>query len=82
MPKKILSMAFAVAVLAAVTVPLLGGGSAAEAHNAGPCNDSGEPGNSDYAAHHIVPLAKSGDLGHGGHIPGSHHGLSACNPSG
>lgn len=22
------------------------------------CNDSGEPGNSDYAQHHIVPLAQ------------------------
>ncbi len=51
-------------------------------HNVGPCNESGEPGNSDYAQHHIVPLAKSGGLGDGGHKPGSHQGFSACNPSG
>ena len=43
-------------------------------HNVGPCNDSGEPGNSDYAEHHIVPA----DLGQGGHIPGSHGGYSVC----
>jgi hypothetical protein len=52
------------------------------AHSAPPCNDSGEPGNSDYAQHHIVPLATAGELGHGGHIPGTHHGFSLCNPSG
>lgn len=49
---------------------------AALAHNAGPCNDSGEPGHSDYARHHIVPA----DLGSGGHIPGTHHGYSLCIP--
>ncbi len=43
-------------------------------HNVGPCNDSGEPGNSDYAQHHIVPA----DLGAGAHIPGSHGGFSVC----
>jgi hypothetical protein len=52
------------------------------AHNAGPCNDSGEPGNSDYAQHHIRPLATTGGLGAGGHIPGVHQGYSACSPSG
>ncbi len=52
------------------------------AHNAGPCNDSGEPGNSDYAQHHIKAAATSGDLGSGGHIPGTHQGFSLCNPSG
>lgn len=55
---------------------------AAADHNAGPCNESGEPGHSDYAQHHIVPLAQAGMLGNGGHIPGSHGGMSACNPSG
>ncbi len=44
------------------------------AHNVGPCNDSGEPGNSDYARHHIVPAT----LGAGAHIPGSHGGYSVC----
>lgn len=56
------------------------------AHQAGPCEDSGEPGHSDYAQHHIVPLASEGNLGappsgHA-HTPGSHQGYSACNPSG
>ena len=44
------------------------------AHNLGPCNDSGEPGNSDYAQHHIVPAT----LGNGAHKPGSHQGFSVC----
>ena len=52
------------------------------AHSASPCNNSGEPGNSDYAQHHIKPLATSGNLGSGGHVPGSHNGFSVCNPSG
>lgn len=51
-------------------------------HNVGPCNNSGEPGNSDYAQHHIVPLATTGGMGNDGHVPGNHHGYSACNPSG
>ncbi|MGH2746837.1 MAG: hypothetical protein ACRDKB_02785 [Actinomycetota bacterium] len=58
-------------------------------HNLGPCNESGGPGNSDYAQHHIVPVAQDGDLGeadHDGdlmtHNPGSHQGYSFCNPSG
>lgn len=52
------------------------------AHQAGPCNESGEPGHSDFAQHHIVPFAQEGELGAGGHIPGTHQGFSACNPSG
>ena len=48
--------------------------------NLGPCNDSGEPGNSDYAQHHIVPLATQGGMGEDGHKPGGHNGFSACNP--
>ena len=55
------------------------------AHNAGPCNDSGEPGHSDYAKHPIVAMALNGDLGkvdHDGdeiaHVPGAHKGFSAC----
>lgn len=39
--------------------------------NAGPCNDSGEPGNSDYAQHHIVVATP-------GHVPGTHGGFSLC----
>ena len=48
------------------------------ADNLGPCNDSGGPGNSDYARHHIKPLATGGNLGDGGHKPGDHHGFSHC----
>lgn len=50
----------------------------ASAHSAPPCNDSGDPGNSDYARHHISFLAKEGALGAGGHIPGTHQGFSLC----
>jgi hypothetical protein len=71
-----------IVVLAVATVALAD-------HDAGPCNDSGDPGNADYAQHHIVPVADDGDLGeadHDGdgmsHNPGGHHGYSACNPSG
>ncbi len=52
------------------------------AHGAPPCNDSGEPGNSDYAKHHIAFLAKTGGIGGDGHVPGTHQGFSLCNPSG
>ena len=52
------------------------------AHNPGPCNDSGEPGNSDYATHHIADAAKGGNIGGDGHVPGAHQGFSFCNPSG
>jgi len=49
-----------------------------------PCNDAngdGSPSGYEYAHGHIVPLAHAGALGQG-HKPGSHHGFSACNPSG
>jgi hypothetical protein len=59
------------------------------AHATGPCVDpvadpttAAEPGHSEFAQHHIVPRAKAGQLGEGGHIPGKEHqGFSACNPS-
>ncbi len=76
----VLSLVLVVALVAVVP---------AFAHGAPPCNDSGEPGNSDYAQHHIVFMAHNGDLGavdHDGdgtaHTPGAHHGFSVCNPSG
>lgn len=56
----------------------LGAAAPAIAHTAPPCNDSGEPGNSDYAQHHIRPLAQEGGLGEGGHKPGTHRGYSLC----
>lgn len=53
------------------------------ADNKGPCNDSPDPGNSSYAKHHIVVVAKSGGMGNDGHKPGvAHQGYSACDPSG
>jgi len=54
------------------------------AHTAPPCNDTncdGSPNGAEYAAHHIVPLAKDGALGNDGHKPGAHRGFSICNPS-
>lgn len=56
---------------------------AAWAHQAGPCNDSdgdGSASGQEYAEHHIVPMAKSHQLGNDGHKPGAHHGFSACQP--
>ena len=57
------------------------------AHQGGPCLPSGDPaladpGNSEFAKHHIVPFAQVGGLGAGGHRPGTHQGFSFCNPSG
>lgn len=69
----------ALLLASAATVALtLGAAGPAAAHNAGPCNDSGEPGNSDYATHHIVAAAHEGALGNDGHIPGTHMGYSVC----
>jgi hypothetical protein len=51
-------------------------------HQAGPCAPSDDPGHSEFARHHVVPLAQAGELGAGGHTPGAHRGYSACNPSG
>jgi hypothetical protein len=67
---------FITAVLAALAMSA----PAAADHDAGPCNESGEPGHSDYAEHHIVPQAQEGMLGAGGHVPGQHRGMSACSP--
>lgn len=51
------------------------------AHQAGPCTPSEDPGHSEFAQHHIVPLAQAGALGAGGHVPGTHRGFGGCNPS-
>ncbi len=68
-------------VLATVALMMVMVVPSALAHNGGPCNDSGEPGNSDYAEHHIAFLAKSGGIGQPGvvHNPGvGHQGFSVC----
>jgi hypothetical protein len=72
-------------VIIRLLVPLLlalGLAAPALAHQAGPCGDTTEPGHSGFAQHHIVPFAQEGALGAGGHIPGTHQGYSACDPSG
>lgn len=64
---------FAVALLTVLAMAM-----GASAHSAPPCNDSGEPGNSDYAQHHIRALALQQGLGNEGHKPGAHQGYSLC----
>lgn len=73
--RKLLVIALVIIVALLAVAPAL-------AHTASPCNDSGDPGNSDYAQHHIRALATQGLLGGDGHVPGTHHGFSLCNPSG
>ena len=58
-------------VMATALFLTMGLATTALAHDAGPCNDSGGPGNSDYARHHIVPATP-------GHVPGTHGGFSLC----
>ncbi len=53
------------------------------AHDAGPCEQTDEPGHSEYAQHHVVPTAGHEDpTGQTNHYPGVHQGFSFCNPSG
>ena len=59
----------------------LGLATSASAHNAGPCQPSPEPGHSEYAEHHVVPVSQSGIPGAERHVPGEHQGFSTCNPS-
>ena len=51
-------------------------GSPALAHDAGPCTQSADPGHSEYARHHVVPVVPET-----GHNPGQHQGFSICDPS-
>jgi hypothetical protein len=70
--RKKIAVALTVAMMSALMV-----GAPAFAHvGAGdPCSEAA-PGHSTYAMHHIVPLATTGGLGAGGHIPGEHHGYA------
>jgi hypothetical protein len=70
--KIVASLLFATMSLALVGAP-------AFAHDAGPCAETGDPGHSGYAKHHVVYHAKQGTLGAGGHAPGEHQGFSICN---
>ena len=74
--KKLTSLAATTALALGLTIA-----AAAPAGAGPPCGNDG-PGNSGYAAHHIVPQATDGALGNDGHKPGSHKGFSLCNPSG
>lgn len=73
--RKLLVIALVIIVALLAVAPAL-------AHNAGPCNESGGAGHSDYAQHHIRVAATEGGLGFGGHIPGNHQGYSTCIHSG
>ncbi len=76
--RRVILFLFVVALMLMMLAP-----AALADHNAGPCStDSGEPGNSDFAAHNIVVEAKARELGAGAHIPGAHRGVSGCDPSG
>ena len=75
-----LKRALAVAFVSALMLVMMA--APAFAHQAGPCAPSADPGNSEFAKHHIVPFAQEGELGAGGHKPGTHQGFSFCNPSG
>ena len=68
--RKKMATALAFAMVSALTV-----GTPAFAHQA-PCDEEAGPGHSEYATHHVVALAKTGELGAGGHIPGEHHGYA------
>jgi hypothetical protein len=81
--KRILMVLSVAAVMAAMMLF----SAPAFAHQAGPCipaNDpfAAEPGHSEFAGHHVVPLAQSGVPGADRHVPGEHSGFSFCNPSG
>lgn len=78
MKKKLIVLTLVLMLTLALATPVF-------AHTTGPCNDSDGDGSfsgREYAEHHITQFAHAGMLGAGGHIPGSHHGFSACNPSG
>jgi hypothetical protein len=60
----------AVSVLMAAAPAFAQGG-----HEGDPCNAEGHPGHSEYAQHHIVPLAHEQELGQE-HKPGSHQGYA------
>lgn len=62
------------AIGAGVLITLAGG---APASAVCPAAASGEPGRSEFAQDHIVPLAHAGSLGHE-HKPGTHRGASDC----
>jgi hypothetical protein len=70
-----------VTVIAAVLAALALSAPASATHSFCPAaSDPDEPGHSEFAQHHIVPLAQAGALGAGGHKPGEHTGMFGCHP--
>ena len=66
------------AALTVAMMSVLMVGAPAFAHQA-PCEETVGPGHSEYAKHHIVPLAQQQGLGaghEGGHVPGHHQGYA------
>jgi hypothetical protein len=64
----------ALALATGVLIALAG---AAPASAVCPAAPAGDPGRSEFAQRHIVPLAHAGVLGHE-HKPGTHLGASDC----
>ena len=64
----------ALAVSAGVLIALAG---APATEAVCPATPAGEPGRSELAQNHIVPLAHAGIVGHE-HKPGTHRGASDC----
>jgi hypothetical protein len=64
-------------VLAATAGVLIALAGASPASAVCPAAPAGEPGRSEFAQTHIVPLAHAGVLGHE-HKPGTHRGASDC----
>ena len=71
------SVMFGISVLAALALAAPG----AADHNVGPCNTQAEPGQSEFARHHVVPVSQSGMPASERHHPGMHRGFSFCAPS-
>jgi hypothetical protein len=64
-------------VLAVATGAVIAVAAASPAAAVCPAAPAGEPGRSEFAHEHIVPLAHAGLLGHE-HKPGMHRGASDC----
>jgi hypothetical protein len=68
-------------VIAAVLAALALSTPASATHSFCPApSDPNEPGHSEFAQGHIVPLAQAGALGADGHMPGVHTGMFGCHP--
>jgi len=67
------------AILIATMALLLASAVPVSAH--APCNDvneDGSPSGREYAEFHVAEMAKLGNIGGDGHVPGTHRGFSLC----